>query len=510
MDWARGYVTDISYDSHGFFREMAPGYMALAALVFGRSPERLLQAERYLELGCGTGFGLALLAAANPQITFEGVDFNPSHVSYARRLIKASGLENISVMEASFEELAARSDRAEDMDIIALHGVLTWIGKESQDAIVSVARQRLRPDGFLYVSYNCIPGWTTIEPLRRLMVDVKRHHPGGSTQQVVRAIEMLNRLKEGGARYFSANPSTKQYLEAMQGKNQSYLAHEYLNDHWHIFPFSDVAAMFAQAKLSYLGSATLLENIDSCAIPPELQDLVSEAPDRIMRETLIDYASNKAFRRDIYMRGEGRMTNPEFLRLIDQLSFASLVPQQAMATTVPGPLGVLAIPEQCTPLFDRLVKGHASLEDFLALPAFKDEDRNNILNRLSLYIQAGMAHLARPLEEVDTEPAKRFNRMIIEGLEEGRIYQHLAAPMVGTGIPVTELALFTLSALFKGKTTAAEAAKHALKLTKTLGYKPTRNNERIEDENEVLEHFEINIGPILEHAVPVWRSLGVI
>ena len=89
--WAAGYVADIGYTS-GFYRETAPSHMAFAALTTGHAPGRALAPKRVLELGFGQGFGLALLAAANPDVAFEGYDFNPEHVAHARRLIAGAGL----------------------------------------------------------------------------------------------------------------------------------------------------------------------------------------------------------------------------------------------------------------------------------------------------------------------------------------------------------------------------------------------------------------------------------
>jgi cyclopropane fatty-acyl-phospholipid synthase-like methyltransferase len=109
-----------------------------------------------LELGFGQGFGLSLLAAANPDVTFEGHDFNPEHVAHARRLIAGAKLDNITVTELSFEEAAERGG-ADDVNVIALHGIYSWVSRAAQDAIVSVIRQRLQPDGMLYISYNCMP-----------------------------------------------------------------------------------------------------------------------------------------------------------------------------------------------------------------------------------------------------------------------------------------------------------------------------------------------------------------
>src|SRR5215216_7735056 len=102
MDWTGGYVADIGYTA-GFYRETAPSHMAFAALSIGRSPGRALRPKRVLELGFGQGLGLSLLAAANPDVAFEGIDFNPEYVAHARRLIAEAKLEIIKVSESSFE-----------------------------------------------------------------------------------------------------------------------------------------------------------------------------------------------------------------------------------------------------------------------------------------------------------------------------------------------------------------------------------------------------------------------
>jgi hypothetical protein len=69
MDWTGGYVADIGYTAH-FYRETVPSHRAFA-LSIGRSPGRAFRAKRLLELGFGQGFGLTLLAAANPDLSFN-------------------------------------------------------------------------------------------------------------------------------------------------------------------------------------------------------------------------------------------------------------------------------------------------------------------------------------------------------------------------------------------------------------------------------------------------------
>ena len=143
--------------------------MAFTTLCIGRSPGRAFKPKRMLELGFGQGFGLTLLAAANPDIAFEGYDFNPEHVAHARRLIHGAELSNISVSECGFEQAAARGGD-NDVDVVALHGIFSWVSRQAQDAIIEILRQRLQPDGLAYISYNCMPGWAPLAPIRQFMV----------------------------------------------------------------------------------------------------------------------------------------------------------------------------------------------------------------------------------------------------------------------------------------------------------------------------------------------------
>ena len=270
--WAAGYVADIGYTA-GFYRETAPGHMAFAALSLGGSPGRALQPAAHARARLRARVRPCAAGRRQPDVAFEGYDFNPEHVAHARRLGAGAGLDNLTVSETGFEEAAARGGD-NDCDVIAAHGILSWVARPIQDAIVAIVRQRLQPDGMFYVSYNCMPGWAPIAPIRQLMVEVKRRNPGSSERQLARALELVSRLRQGNALYFAANPPAARQLDAMLKMDRTYLAHEYLDEHWDLFWFSDVAARLGEAKLGYVASATLPENLDSYAVPQDLRPLI--------------------------------------------------------------------------------------------------------------------------------------------------------------------------------------------------------------------------------------------
>jgi SAM-dependent methyltransferase len=509
MHWSRGYVADIGYTAH-FYREMTPAHLAFAALITGRSPGRALRPKQFLELGCGQGFGLALLAAANPHIDFEGCDFNPEHVAHANRVIRNAELNNIEVIERSFEEEASRGD-SYNVDILAFHGVLSWVSAESREAIVSIARRRLRPDGLLYASYNCQPGWAPLIPIRQFLLEVQRRNPGRSDVQLTTALDMLAKLRNGGAGYFTANSGAGSHLESMLKHDKSYLAHEYYGADWYIPPFAAVSDMFDAAKLSYVGSATIPENLDQYAVPESLRETITQVQDPILRETMRDYAANKRFRRDIFARGRSPLTNAEHRALFAQLKFVAVRPREDFKFKFSGPVSELTgVEDYYRPLADRLAQGPATLEEMGALSAFK-ENFGTLFDCLGLLTSSQQIAPILPGSPVDTAPAQRFNRWITERLKIGRFYNYVAAPVIGSGLPVSDLDVATLGAIFEGcEEDPARIAEYALGIFKGLDRRPAKDGKPIEDDSEAIKFLIEEHQPILQKKLSLWRQLGVV
>jgi len=508
MDWAKGYVADIGYTA-GFYRETAPSHMAFAALSIGRSPGRALKPKRMLELGFGQGFGLALLAAANPDVAFEGHDFNPEHVAHARRLIEGADLANITVTETSFEDAAARGGD-NDLDVIALHGIFSWVARTTQDAIVSILRQRLQPDGLAYVSYNCMPGWAPLAPIRQFMMEVKRRNAGRSERQLALALDMIAKLRRGDAAYFAANPAAAQHLDGMLKMDRVYLAHEYLDEHWDLFQFSEAVERMSAAKLAYVASATIPENFDAYAAPPALQPLIAQADDPVLRQTMLDFAANKRFRRDLYARGSAALTATEHRRVLSEMSFVLAVPRNRVIFKFAGPLMELTGHDSLyAPVADLLAEKNATFDELLALPPFGETKIGTLLDCLALLVHSNQ--VLPVFAPADMEAAHRFNRMVVGHARTGRIYSHLASPVARTGIPVTDFGLLTLAAIYDGKDAdAASVARHAMSMLKIMGRRPTKEGRSLEDDGEATIFLAEQVQPILHEMLPVWRRLGVL
>ncbi|WP_162559747.1 class I SAM-dependent methyltransferase [Methylobacterium radiodurans] len=466
-----------------------------------------------LELGIGMGLNSVLAAASNPATQFEGIDFNPLHIAHARGLAEAADLSNISLLEASFQDLAAVAQEGQhDLDLIVLHGILSWVSAEAHEAILTIVRRRLKPGGLLYVSYNCMPGWAPFLPMQRLMREVGKRNSGRSDKSVGAAIDLAQALAKEGALYFAANTGLAQRLERMASMDRGYLPHEYLNANWHIFHFADVAEMFGRAKLDFVSSATLVENADGLALPAGARTRIEAEADPIFKETLRDLASNKQFRRDLFGRGTGALTGQEQSALIAGTRFTLAVPRAKVTFTFPTLMGDLSgKAELYGPIADRLAQGPASFSEIAALPVFQAGGAGTVLQALTLLVHGGQVLPLPATPTMDFAPAQRLNSVLAEKMSQGRTYNFLAAPLAGSGVQATNLELLMLSALRAGTRETADTMSAALtERMQPLGLAFLTDGKPETEPRVIRARTEGEAHGFLTEKLPLWRQLGVI
>lgn len=510
-NWTEGYVADIPY-ALGFYRETVPAHIAFAALSVGRHPNLAIAPKRVLELGFGMGLGFIINAAANPRTHFEGVDFNPQHVAHARGLADEAGLTNVSLREASFQDLAREAEEGQqDLDLIVLHGILTWVSADAHQAIVEIARKRLKAGGLLYVSYNCMPGWAPVLPLQRLMRENAKRVVGRADQQTGAGVDLVKALMDEGARFYPNNPTIAPRIDRMATMDKSYLAHEYLNANWFIFHFADVAALFSGAKLSFLGSATLAENFDVISVPEGSRARIAAEVDPIFRETLRDFTSNKQFRRDLFGRGSTALTGAESLAVLGAMRFALSVPHAKAILKISTGLGEIeGRADLYQPVIDLLAEHSASLAEIASLPAFGQGGWGNALQVVSLLVHTGQVLPLLPEAEIDIEPAQRLNRVLINKVRVGRFYNFLAAPLAGSGVQTGHIEMFILAVLLSQQSSdVSTVTEEVLGLMRSLGSSPMRDGAAVTDPSEQSVIVRGDVETFLAEKAQCWRRLGV-
>jgi SAM-dependent methyltransferase len=508
--WSDGYFTDIQYTSQ-YYPEMAPGYLAMACLRQGVRPPALGPGASYLELGCGQGYGLNLLAAANPSLAFHGVDFHPGQIDNARRLARAAGLSNIVFEDMSFEQMLALPEgRPPRFDVVALHGVYSWVSPQNRAFIVQILDRFVKPGGMVYVSYNCLPGWAPLIPLQRFIADHVARSGGDPQVAVVKAVQAAQQMLDAKAGYFESVPHLRARIAEAQTQNPAYLVHEFLNAHSHPFFHAEVAQELAGARLGFAASANLADDLIKLAVPAPLQGQIQEAGDRTWRETLMDYGSNKPFRRDIFVRGVNRLGRPEREALLNATRLALLTPPEAVSLDFPIPIGGLkGAPTTYGPIIEALAEGPRTYGELAALPNLAGLAEGALIQAITLLTGARQIH---PLPEFDAgfETATAFNRAVLARTAFDEHPHHLASGLTGTAVRVEFAELAALHAAATGQDDPAAAARQAWPQMARTGRRLLKDGQALADQGANEAELTRRISDFNRNRLPQLRSLGVI
>ncbi|MDB5215827.1 MAG: Methyltransferase [Myxococcaceae bacterium] len=297
------YVNDVPYVRH-FIGDLSPARLRLVAALNGVTPPPGDELD-YCELGCAHGDTLAALAAAHPQGRFLGIDISATHIASAKKLARDGGLENIGFLERDYADLIAED--IGEFDFIVAYGLLTWVSPDKRKALLDFASAKLKPGGLLYVSYNAMPGWASVEPLRQLLlspVGAPTDAAGASLERARRGVEFAKAMEASGAEYFTKNPAASEMLATMTKAGLPYVIHEYLHEHWTPMYFARVAWEMAESDLHFVGVSPLFLNFRDTAIPESLDSVFAGVTDRATFESLKDFAVNEFFRRDVYVKGK--------------------------------------------------------------------------------------------------------------------------------------------------------------------------------------------------------------
>ncbi len=247
---ADGYVEDIPY-TFGYHPELDPARMQAVLRRAGVEPPEVAAA---CELGYGQGMSLAIHAVAGGA-AWWGTDLIPSHAAHVRALVAGTDAR-LEAADQTFAVFCARDDLPQ-FDFIGLHGVWSWVSAANRERILELVARRLRTGGVLYVSYNALPGWTPMLPLREMMVAYAAALPAG----LPRADRIEAALRDAQMRVLrdplvlEACPGIEAELRAIRHKGVAYLAHEFFNRDWAPMPPAQVAAAMRSVGLSFAAQA---------------------------------------------------------------------------------------------------------------------------------------------------------------------------------------------------------------------------------------------------------------
>lgn len=511
MSWSYGYVTDLGY-THGYYRELSPAILRFACLCGNVEPQ-LSDRPAYLELGFGQGLPVAIHAAANDG-SFWGTDFNPEHAVHGRELAAASGAD-IHLFDQSFEELSARTDLP-DFDIIALHGIWSWISEDNRKRVTEIIRRRLRPGGIAYISYNCLPGWAPAIPIRQLLTlygDYGGMPLAGARSMVEGALAFSASLIKTKPVYFHENPAAVHHFERMATSSRNYIAHEYLNADWHIPSFAEMVRSLDEAKVSFVGSARLLNRIDGLHLTEEGRKLLATIEHPIFRETVRDYLVNQRFRCDVFVKGPRLMSAARQREAWHAQRFVLTACGEDIPKKVASARGDVELPQKIyPPIIAALAENSYApkgIDDLMQTPALRGLKVNEIVEALVVLVGAGFAAPAQAVTDDVAQRCQAFNQYVRRRALMNTDLNHMASPVTGGGITVPHIQQMFMRALDQGRSGAHELASFVWEFLDGIGERLIRDGKRVESKEEHLKEFTPAAQAFLDRGHALLRALQV-
>lgn len=316
------------YESHSFVLTH-PAHLGAIARLFGVASAPAERA-RVLELGCGQGWNTIASASSLPDAKHVGVDLGRVHIEEGRAAVQTLGLENVELLEGDFQTTPADGP----FDYIIAHGLFSWVPPAVADALLMRAHALLAPGGVLYVSYNCLPGWHARLSLR----DAMRFRVRGIADAKAQVEAALGYI----AFLANAAPPYEDLYRAFLAKEARelaaapsfYLRHEHLSDDNHPQYVRDMVARAGAAGLDYLGDASLRAHPGFTLPARVFHALGPLAADPIELEQHVDFITNRAFRRSLFVRRDTpRQT--AFPRLADEVAAELFVSSHAERKGLP-------------------------------------------------------------------------------------------------------------------------------------------------------------------------------
>lgn len=253
---------------------------------------------RVLDLGCGTATNLMSMAFDLPQSTFVGVDIAARQIELGREHAAALGLQNTTLHATSVDELPG----LEPFDYIVIHGVYTWVAPEVRDTLLASARRLLKPEGVLYVSYNCYPGWHFGNVVRELFV--RRTDPNAPPLvRVQQARDVLEATFEASDKRSLVSAAMHSEIDFIRSMSDSYLLHEYFEPDQDALYFEDFVRHAYSHRLQYVANGRS-DNMLTAVQAPAIRKVMEQTDNRLMQQQLFDHLCGTRFRRTLLCRSD--------------------------------------------------------------------------------------------------------------------------------------------------------------------------------------------------------------
>lgn len=508
QDWSAGYITDIEY-TFGYYSELNPLAAAFALVANGYEPPKF---EHACELGFGQGLTINFHSAAS-HCSWWGTDFHPSQANYARQM---GELSNAHIFNEAFAEFCSRKDLP-DFDFIGLHGIWSWVNDENRAIISDFINRKLKTGGVAYLSYNALPGWSSASPLKHL---ISEHYgamtaPGdGPVHRIDQSLAFIDSLFALNPLLLQQTPSLAEAFKKIKSQQRDYLIHEYLNDTWRSWYFSEVANQMQALKLSFAAGAKTIDSLELLNFTPEQSRFLNRIADPLFRETISDFIVCRHFRRDYWVKGARKLNPTEKRDALRAMHVVLTFPADRVPRSIPTRIGEAKLaPEVYDPLLD-ILKDHqpkslASIEVFMQERGVAFD---RVLDALLLLNGKGYLSPANGSDVVECLKPKTapLNRHLMLQAKGGDGAPFLVSPVTGGGFPAWRFEKLICLAILEGHDQPREIAHYIWAMISPYGQKLVKEEKMLESVDDNLNELERLAESFFRERLTAFKALNII
>ncbi len=257
---------------------------------------------RVLELGCGDGGNLIPMALSLPGSQFVGIDLASTAIERGRAAAAAVGLDNVQLLPGDITEVGAELG---EFDYVIAHGVYSWVPPAVRAALLRVIRERMRPQGLAFVSYNAMPG-DHIRGVVRQMMKMHTADIQDPRRKLEQARALLNMLARAPA---EAGDVYRPLLQSEVGRalqsSDDLLFHDDLAEISQPFFFTEFMGAARAAGLQFAAEAQF-HSMNIGVLPEDLAAPLRElaARDLVAKEQYLDFLTCRGFRQTVLCHEE--------------------------------------------------------------------------------------------------------------------------------------------------------------------------------------------------------------